>query len=253
MIEHGLACLENIGRFIDFALRVFVSIPVALASRPGDVLVQFERVAVQSLPIVLGAGISVGLVTWFQTHRILAAHGAESTLPSFLGVVVLVEIGPMLAGLLVASRMGAGLAAELSAMHLNEEIDARIILGVAPRTIACAMAVPLLTVLIDASALGGGLAAELAAGHLSPTAYGHRAMDFLRFSDIIPATLKTSVFGFLIGVVGCWTGLRAGRSAEEVGHAATSGVVRSTLAVFAANVVVVPLIQAISDSVGWFN
>ena len=103
----------------------------------------------------------------------LAAHGAESTLPSFLAVAVLVEIGPILAGLLVAARMGAGLAAELGSMVLNEEIDARIALGadpvptlVAPRAIACALAVPLLTVIIDVSALGGGLAAELAAGEL---------------------------------------------------------------------------------------
>src|SRR5262249_16958930 len=188
------------------------------------------------------------------------AHGAESTLPSFLGVVVLVEIGPMLAGLLVASRMGAGLAAELSSMNLNEEIDARIVLGsdvflrlVAPRTLACAVAVPLLTVIIDASALGGGLAAELTAGSLTPPMYGNRAMDFLRLSDVVPATLKTSVFGLLIGLVGCWSGLNAGRSSEAVGRAATSGVVRSILAVFVANVVVVPLLQAITDAVRWLN
>lgn len=260
MIDRGMSCLENLGRFVDFGVRVLVAIPLSLATRPGDVVAQFERVAIQSLPIVLGAGVSVGLVTWFQTHRILAAHGAESTLPSFLGVVVLVEIGPMLAGLLVASRMGAGLAAELGSMNLNEEIEARIILGsdpslrlVAPRALACAVAVPLLTVVIDAAALGGGLAAELVAGSLSPAVYGNRAMDFLRLSDIVPATLKTGLFGFLVGLVGCWTGLNAGRSSEAVGRAATSGVVRSILAVFAANVVVVPIVQIILDAAGWIN
>jgi phospholipid/cholesterol/gamma-HCH transport system permease protein len=245
---------------VDFSVRVLAAVPVALATRPGDVIAQFERVALQSLPIVLGAGVSVGLVMWFQTHRLLAAHGAESTLPSFLGVVVLVEIGPMLAGLLVAARMGAGLAAELGSMTLNEEIDARIILGsspaltlVAPRTLACALAAPLLTVIIDAAALGGGLAAELAAGGLSPAVYGNRAMDFLRLADIVPATLKTSLFGVLVGLVGCWTGLNAGRSSEAVGRAATAGVVRSILAVFAANVVLIPLVQTVIDAAGWIN
>src|SRR5262249_31678732 len=74
----------------------------------GETLVQFEQVAVRSLPIVLGAGLSVGLVTWLQTHRMLVQHGAESTLPSFLAVAVLVEIGPGLVGVLVARRVGAG-------------------------------------------------------------------------------------------------------------------------------------------------
>ncbi len=258
MAKHGLGVLEKIGRFVDFCARVLISMPVVALTRPGEVLTQFERVAVLSLPIAIGAGASVGLVTWFQTHRILAAHGAESSLPSFLGVVVLVELGPMLAGLLVASRMGAGLAAELGSMSLNEEIAARVVLGtnpeislVAPLTLACAIAVPLLTIVIDAAALGGGLLAELAAGNLTAAAYGNRALDFLKFSDVVPATLKTAVFGVLVGVVGCWTGLHAGRSSEAVGRAATAGVVRSILAVFAANVILVPIVQTIADAAGW--
>ena len=155
--------LEQFGQFVGFVARTLVDLPRAMVERFGEVVWQFEQVAVKSLPIVLGAGISVGLVTWFQTHRLLVANGAESALPSFLAVAVVVEIGPVLAGLLVASRMGAGLAAELGSMRLNEEIEARILLGadpvpslVAPRAIACALAVPLLTVLIDASALAGG-------------------------------------------------------------------------------------------------
>ena len=164
-------------KMISYVVRACISMPGALFWHTGEVIGQFEQVAVRSLPIVLGAGLSVGLVTWLQTHRLLVEHGAESTLPSFLAVAVLVEIGPVLAGLLVASRMGAGLAAELGSMVLNEEIDARIALGVdpvpslvAPRAIACALAVPLLTVILDASALLGGLGAELAAGKLTAAA-----------------------------------------------------------------------------------
>jgi phospholipid/cholesterol/gamma-HCH transport system permease protein len=247
-----LAFGEWLGRFLAFAMRTIAAMPGALAKRPGEVLRQFDRVTWGSLPIVLAAGVSVGLVTWLQTHRLLVSQDAVELLPSVLTAAVLVETGPLLASLLVAGRLGAGLAAELGSMTLTEEIDAREVLGapaiptlVAPRAIACMAAVPFLTVVLDASALLGALAAELAAGSLSPELFGNRALDYLYLSDVLPATLKTALFGLLVGLVGCRTGLDADRSTEAVGRAATRGVVRAMLAVFAANVVVVPIIQAI--------
>ena len=121
---------------------------------------------------------------------------------------------------------------------------------VAPRAIACALAVPLLTVLIDASALLGALVGEVTAGKLSPLLFWRDSLVFLRLSDVIPATLKTAVFGLLVGLIGCWTGLNADRSTEAVGRAATLGVVRATLAVFAANVILVPCIQLATEALG---
>lgn len=258
MKSGAILWLESFGTFVDFVIQTCCSVPRALISRSGEVIRQFEQVAVKSLPIVLGAGLSVGMVAWFQTHRLLVAHGAEATLPSFLAVVVLVEVGPMLAGLMAAARIGAGLAAELGSMALNEEIDARIVLGadpiatlVAPRAIACAFAVPLLTVIIDASALLGGLIAELAAGKATIPLFWNKALLFLTLADIIPATLKTAVFGLIVGLLACWTGLNADRSTEAVGRAATRGVVRSILGVFAANVIMVPCIQIAFEALGW--
>lgn len=253
-----LDTLERFGRFVDFALRTIAAMPRALIVRPLACVKQFERVAWGSLPVVAAAGLSVGLVTWLQMRRLLVVYGVQDTLPSVLAVAVLVETGPILASLLVAGRLGAGLAAELGSMTLTEEIDAREVLGappiatlVAPRAIACMLAVPLLTVLIDAFALGGGLIAELSAGSLSARAYGTRSLDFLWLRDVVPSTLKTAVFGLLVGLVGCWTGLNADRSTEAVGRAATRGVVRTMLCIFAANIFLVLIIQGLVDWTRW--
>src|SRR5918998_4587802 len=102
----AIETLEGLGRFILFSLGTIAAMPGALVRRGGEVLRQFERVALGSLPIVAVAGVSVGLVTWLQTRRLLVTYGVESTLPSILAVAVMVETGPMLASLLVAGRMG---------------------------------------------------------------------------------------------------------------------------------------------------
>lgn len=250
--------LGTVGRFLAFLAEAIGGALAAVVRRPGAVLGQFERVALGSLALVAAAGASVGLVTWLQLHRLMVEYGFEANLPSVLAAAVLVETGPILASLLVAGRLGAGLAAELGSMNLTEEVDALAVLGtpvvptlVGPRVLACTLAVPLLTIVIDASALFGGLVAELAAGSLSMQVYWRQVPAFLRLSDIVPATIKTAVFGMTVGLVGCWTGLNAERSTEAVGRSATRGVVRSMLAVFAVNAGLVPLIQAAVAAAGW--
>ena len=257
MIARGIWQLEQFGRFVDFVARTLAVLPRAVVERLGEVVWQFEQVAVKSLPIVLGAGISVGLVTWLQTHRLLVANGAESALPSFLAVAVVVEIGPVLAGVLVASRMGAGLAAELGVdapQRGNRGPDrARRRSGAQPRGAPSDRLCPGRPITYGSHRCIGPARGARGRGHCGQALAAALLRDslvFLRLSDVIPATLKTAVFGLLVGLIGCWTGLNADRSTEAVGRAATRGVVRATLAVFAANVILVPCIQLATEALG---
>jgi phospholipid/cholesterol/gamma-HCH transport system permease protein len=107
-----------------------------------------------------------------------------------------------------------------------------------------------MTVIIDVSALFGSLTAELAAGSSTIPLFWNKTLVYLRLSDIVPATLKTGVFGVLVALVACWTGMNADRSSEAVGRAAISGVVRAILMVFGANVAMVPCIQVVALALG---
>ena len=238
--------------FVDFTAATVGAIPLALIRRPREILAQFDRIAWGGIPIAAVAGLCIGLVTWLQLHRLLLTYGAEGRLPSILAAAILLETGPILASLLVAGRMGAGLGAELGSMLASEEIDAREVLGaptigalIAPRAIASIVAVPLLTVVLDVSALIGGLVAELVGGSSPLGLFQSHYFDFLRWDDVTSATLKTAVFGLIVALVSCDAGLHTNRSTEGVGLAATRGVVRSMVAIFLVNVVLVILIRSV--------
>src|SRR5262249_32297928 len=176
--------------------------------------------------------------------------GYKQLLPQALALGVVLEFAPITAGCIVASRTGAGLGAELGSMRLTEQLDALEVLGlsplkelIAPRVLACMLALPLLTVFIDYLALAGSYGAEALGGSLSWTEYRNAYLSRLRLEDVIPATFKTIVFGYLIGVTGCYFGMHAQGGTEGVGRAATRGVVASLFLVVLANVFLVRIIQ----------
>jgi phospholipid/cholesterol/gamma-HCH transport system permease protein len=137
-------------------------------------------------------------------------------------------------------------------MRETEQIDALEVLGfsplyelVAPRVLACMVTLPLLTIFITYLALSAGYLGELLGGSLTLTQYQTECLRVLTVRDVVPAVLKTVVFGYLIGVSGCFFGITARGGTEGVGRAATAGVVVSTFLVLVADVVLVKLIQVL--------
>ncbi len=242
---------EALGHFIHFAIRALLSLPLAL-QRPREIGRQLYVILLGALPLGAVAGLALGAVIWLHLHSVLQRFGATPYLPQALALAVVLEFAPTGAGLIVAGRSGASLGAELGSMRLTEQIDALEVMGlspirllVAPRVLGCMLALPLLTVFIIYCALAGSFAAEALGGNLSWAQYQSECLRGLRLADVLPATLKTVVFGYLIGVTGCYFGVQAHGGTEGVGQAATRGVVLSTLLVLASNVILVRIIQVI--------
>ena len=243
-----LSIIDWLGRAADFAGR---SLAAALTSLPRGKIWgrQLYDVLAGALPLALVAGGALGAVVWLHLHRAVETPFLGKV-PEYLAYGIVLEFAPLGAGLIVAGRSGASLAAELSTMRLTEQIDALATMGlsplkflVGPRVLACMIALPLLTILIAFIALGSSAVAELTGGSMSWTLYQTAMLKGLANAPVVAATLKTVVFGLLIAVAGCWNGLHAPEGAEGVGIAATRGVVGATLLVLLSNVALVKVIQ----------
>jgi phospholipid/cholesterol/gamma-HCH transport system permease protein len=216
---------------------------------------QLAEVGSKSLPLIVAAGFALGAVLTLHTRGTLVTFGATAWIPTVQALAFFVEIGPLVAGLLVAGRVGSGIGAVLSNMRATEQIDAIESLSVdsfkflvVPRIVACTLALPLLTLFLDFSALLGGFASEYAASRLSFQLYISRAFAafaaFAAFewSNFYAPTLKTAVFGFAIGTISSFLGYTTDEGANGVGRAATGGVVVSSLAIIFLDVLLIKFI-----------
>jgi phospholipid/cholesterol/gamma-HCH transport system permease protein len=204
------------------------------------------------LPLALAGGVAIGVVTWMHLRGVLSDLNPDAVklLPQYLAVAVVLEFAPVGAGLIVAGRSGASIGAELGSMRLTEQIDALEVLGrsplrqlVGPRVLACMAALPLLTVLMAFVAFAGTYTAEALHGQPYWFEYQRLWLRHLHPGNVLPATLKTVVFGYLVAVTGCYFGLNAQGGTEGVGRAATRSVVLSIFLVMAADVILVKIIQ----------
>jgi phospholipid/cholesterol/gamma-HCH transport system permease protein len=246
-----LSILATIGEFTHFAWQAIIAAVLAVA-KPQAWLQQLYSVLIGALPLATVAGIALGAVVWMHTYASLSRVRAVEYLPTVLAAAVLLELAPIGAGLIVAARTGASLGAELGAMKLGEQLDALELLGlppmrvlVGPRVLACIVALPLLHVFIATLAILSGYFAENMVGSTNWLRFQSASLKELYPQDVIPAGLKTMVFGYLIGVAGCFHGMRAEGGTEGVGRAATAGVVTACLLVLASDVLLVGLIRVV--------
>ena len=175
--------------------------------------------------------------------------GAAAIIPTVQALAFFVEIGPLVAGLLLAGRVGSGIGAVLANMRATEQVDGIESLSidafkflVVPRVVSCVLALPLLTLFMDFAGLLGGYLSEFASSRISFELYITRAFENVVLSNFLAPTLKTAVFGFVIGTVSSYFGYTTNEGAAGVGRAATNSVVVSSLLIILADVILVKCI-----------
>jgi phospholipid/cholesterol/gamma-HCH transport system permease protein len=210
---------------------------------------QLDSIGAKSLPLVALAGSAVGVVLSLQTRASLARFGAKTMLPAVIIFSIIKESGPIITALVVSGRVAAGIGAELGSMQVTEQIDAMEASAVDPykylaatRVIACILMLPLLTVASDFCGILMGWVSDTLAEPVSLRLFLNRGLDGVSFSDFLPPTLKTAVFGLIMGVVASFQGMRTRGGTAGVGRATTSAVVISSLLIITADIILVRLI-----------
>ncbi len=237
--------LERVGKLAMFAGTFFRR----FWRRPyegRELLRQMDEAGTKSLVLVLVTGLSIGVVLSMQSRGTLARFGAEAVLPSMLALSVIKEIGPVITSLVLAGRLGAGIAAEIGSMRVTEQIDALEVAALKPfhylvitRVLACIAMFPIMTICADIVALVGGYVESVMTSDMDYRLFIDNAFSSLRFSDLIIDTGKTSIFGFIVGIVSCYLGYTVQGGTREVGQAAMQAVVLSSLLILLADVIIV--------------
>jgi phospholipid/cholesterol/gamma-HCH transport system permease protein len=238
-----LAFLAGTGR-----LMMFTTDAVSHCVRPPIywylVLTQMVRIGYFSLPVVGLTAFFTGAVLCLQIFIGGSRYGAEAFVPQIVVLGITRELGPVIAGLMVAGRVAAAIAAEIGTMRVTEQIDALTTLStnpvkylVTPRLIAAVVTMPVLVAIADSIGVLGGYVVGTTTLNFNGAVYLRNTADFVTQGDVVSGLIKASVFGFIIALMGCYHGFHSKGGAQGVGQATTNAVVSASILILAANYV----------------
>ena len=203
---------------------------------------QMLRIGYYSLPVVGLTAFFTGGALALQIYVGGNRFGAEAVVPNIVVLGITRELGPVIAGLMVAGRVAAAIAAEIGTMRVTEQIDALTTLStnpmrylVVPRLIASVVTMPLLVIVADAIGVFGGYVIATQSLGFNGAIYIKNTMDFMTTADVTSGVIKVAVFGFIIALMGCYNGFHSKGGAQGVGAATTNAVVTSSILILAAN------------------
>ena len=197
---------------------------------------QMIDIGYYSLPVVGPTAIFTGMVLALQTHTGFSRFGAESAMATVVVLSVTRELGPVIAALMVAGRIGAAIAAEIGTMRVTDQIDALSTLStnpfkylVVPRMIAGLVTVPMLVVVADVIGVFGGYIVATYKFGFNPATYLYNTADNVTAKDILSGLIKAGAFGFIVSLMGCYHGYHSRGGAQGVGAATTYAVVSASV------------------------
>jgi phospholipid/cholesterol/gamma-HCH transport system permease protein len=255
MTQKILSLLEKVGHFTLSNLAklgeivIFASNSVIACFTPPFyprlILRQFLQIGYFSLPVVGLTAIFSGAVLALQSYSGFSRFNAESTIATVVVLSITRELGPVLAGLMVAGRVGASMAAEIGTMKVTEQIDALRTLStnpfkylIAPRVIAGVLMLPLLVLVADIIGVMGGYLVSVHSLGFSPGPYIANTFKFLEQIDVVSGLTKSAFFGFVISIMGCYFGYNSRGGAEGVGIATTNAVVAASIVILLLNYII---------------
>lgn len=209
---------------------------------PRLLLRQVIDIGYYSLPVVGMTALFTGMVLALQSYTGFSRFSAEGAVATVVVLSVTRELAPVLAGLMVAGRIGASIAAELGTMRVTEQIDALTTLStnpfkylVAPRLIAGTVMLPILVLIADVIGVFGGYLVGVYKLGFGPENYLHKTWEYLTYDDVVSGLWKASAFGFIVTLMGCYNGYNSQRGAQGVGAAVTTAVVSSSILILITN------------------
>ena len=218
---------------------------------PRIILQQVMRIGYYSLPVVALTSFFTGGVLALQIYYGGNQFNSESIVASIVALGITRELGPVLAGLMVAGRVSAAIAAEIGTMRVTEQIDALTTLStdpfkylVAPRLIAATICMPILAFVADVIGIFGGYSVGTQSLGFNSAIYVQKTYNFLEFGDITSGLIKAAAFGFIIALLGCYHGYNSSGGAQGVGRATTNAVVSASILILAANYLMTSLLFA---------
>jgi len=208
-----------------------------------EVIAQMYHLGVKSFSLVAMASFALGLVLAMQGLNVLKLFGAANYIATSVAFTFVRGLGPLLAGIMLASRGGAGMGAELGSMRVTHQIDALTVSAVNPmkylvvtRIVACMLILPLLTTAADIIGILGGMIIGVTQVNMTPTYYYTLTIKYLTLRDVLPGIGKTAIFGIIIGTVSCFHGYNTQHGTFGVGQATKTSVVASIILILISDV-----------------